>query len=87
MQNMRAISELSKTEEISALCHAVKEPIFLTKDGQKDMVAMSIETWEQNQAVADVFRKLGEAEMALLNNELSLDGDEVFRQLKTKYAY
>jgi hypothetical protein len=83
MQNVRAISELSKTEEISALCHAVKEPVFLTKGGQKDMVAMSMETWEQNQAVADVFRKLGEAETALLNGESPLYGDEVFRQLKS----
>ncbi|GBR72541.1 antitoxin phd [Candidatus Termititenax aidoneus] len=86
MQNVRAISELSKTEEISAFCHTVKEPVFLTKDGQKDMVAMSMETWEQNQAVADVYRKLGEAETALMNGALPLDGDEVFQQLKAKYA-
>jgi len=87
MPNIHSISELSRTEEIYDFCHKTKEPIFLTKDGQEGMVAMSMETWEQNQALTDVYRKLGEAETALLAGVQPLNGDEVFSKLKTKYGY
>ena len=31
--------------EISRICHATKEPVYITKDGQKDLVVLSNEVY------------------------------------------
>lgn len=46
MPQIRPITDLRKTNEISELCHAKKEPVFITKNGYGDLVVMSIETYE-----------------------------------------
>ena len=45
MPQIRPITDLRNTNEISDACHAVKEPIFITKNGYGDLVVMSIETY------------------------------------------
>lgn len=47
MPQIRPITELGNTNEISELCHAKKEPIFITKNGYGGLVVMSIETYER----------------------------------------
>lgn len=46
MPQIRPITDLRNTTEISELCHAKKEPIFITKNGYGDLVIMSMETYE-----------------------------------------
>ena len=46
MPQIRPITDLRNTNEISDLCHARREPIFITKNGYGDLVVMSIETYE-----------------------------------------
>ena len=46
MPQIRPITDLRNTNEISDLCHASREPIFITKNGYGDLVVMSIETYE-----------------------------------------
>ncbi|MBE6760441.1 MAG: type II toxin-antitoxin system Phd/YefM family antitoxin [Ruminococcaceae bacterium] len=46
MPQIRPITDLSKTTEISDICHSRREPIFLTKNGYGDLVIMSMETYE-----------------------------------------
>lgn len=46
MPQIRPITDLRNTNEISDICHARKEPIFITKNGYGDLVVMSIETYE-----------------------------------------
>ena len=46
MPQIRPITDLRNTNEISELCHASKEPIFITKNGYGDLVVMSIEAYE-----------------------------------------
>ena len=46
MPQIRPITDLRNTNEISDACHAVREPIFITKNGYGDLVVMSIETYE-----------------------------------------
>ena len=87
MINIRPISELRKTTEISELCHETKEPIFITKNGYGDLVVMSIETFERNQAMADIFRRLGESESDMLAGIEPLNGESVFRELRGKHGY
>lgn len=43
MPQIRPITDLRNTNEISDACHATKEPIFITKNGYGDLVVMSIE--------------------------------------------
>ena len=86
MPNIRPISELRNTTEISDFCHKVNEPIFITKNGYGDLVIMSIEAFERNQAMADIYRKLGKSEADLANGVEPLDGEAVFRGLREKYG-
>lgn len=47
MPQIRPITDLRNTTEISELCHAKNEPIFITKNGYGDLVIMSMETYER----------------------------------------
>jgi PHD/YefM family antitoxin component YafN of YafNO toxin-antitoxin module len=62
MPQIIPIKDLKNTSEISNLCRNTAEPIYVTKNGYGDMVIMSIETYEKNLLVHDVFEKLGAAE-------------------------
>ena len=46
MPQIRPITDLRNTTEISELCHAKNEPIFITKNGYGDLVIMSMEAYE-----------------------------------------
>ena len=47
MPKIRPSSDLrNKYVEISEWCHEYKEPIYITKNGQGDLVVMSIEAYE-----------------------------------------
>ena len=46
MPQIRPITDLRNTTEISELCHAKREPVFITKNGYGDLVVMSMETYE-----------------------------------------
>ena len=66
MPQIVPIKELRNTNEISKLCHAVKEPIFITKQGYGDLVVMSVETYDKLVGIAktDVAIASSEAEIA-----------------------
>jgi prevent-host-death family protein len=87
MPQIRPITELRNTAEISELCHETDEPVYITKNGHGDMVIMSIETWEKDQALLETYRKLAEAETALTGGVKPLDGEAVFQRLRMKYGY
>ena len=59
---IRPITELKNTTNISNLCHEVNTPIFITKNGYSDLVIMSVDTYERNMAMYDIYNKLDEAE-------------------------
>jgi len=51
------------------------------------MLNMSIETYDHSQATAELFCKLEESEADLAAGVAPLDGEDVFRDLRTKYGY
>ena len=53
MLQIRPITDLRNTNEISDLYHKQNEPIFITKNGYGDLVVMSIETYECQLALVD----------------------------------
>ena len=62
MPQIRPITDLRNTNEISDLCHARKEPIFITKNGYGDLVVMSIEAYESMLETAETDGAIAEAE-------------------------
>ncbi|MGF6990270.1 PHD/YefM family antitoxin component YafN of YafNO toxin-antitoxin module [Lachnospiraceae bacterium PM6-15] len=48
MPTIRSSADLrNKYNEISTFCHDYSEPVFITKNGKRDLVVMSIEAYEQ----------------------------------------
>ncbi|MFZ3129777.1 MAG: type II toxin-antitoxin system Phd/YefM family antitoxin [Desulfosporosinus sp.] len=86
MPQIRPITDLRNTNEISEACHKYDEPIFVTKNGYGDLVIMSIDTYERQLALVDVYKKLAEAETQIAHGIPLLDGEEVFKKLRDKYA-
>ncbi|WP_025690676.1 type II toxin-antitoxin system Phd/YefM family antitoxin [Paenibacillus zanthoxyli] len=86
MPEIRPIAELRNTSKISELCHEQPEPIFITKNGYGDLVIMSIETYERQLAMVDVYRKLAEAEKQLAEGLPLVDGEQVFQRLREKHG-
>jgi len=85
MPQIRPITDLRNTNEISEICHKHSEPIFITKNGYGDLVVMSIETYERQLALVDVYKKLAEAESQIAQGTPLLEGEEVFEKLRNKY--
>lgn len=86
MPQIRPITDLRNTNEISETCHKYGEPIFITKNGYGDLVVMSIDTYERQFALVDVYKKLAEAEAQIAQDVPMLDGEEVFKKLRNKYV-
>lgn len=62
MPEIIPIRDLKNTNAISQRCHETAEPIFVTKNGYGDMVIMSMEAYEHQQIMNDVYAKLATAE-------------------------
>jgi len=74
MPNIRPISDLrNKSNEISEFCKSTLEPVFITKNGIGDMVVMSMEAYERQQAQLELYAKLSEAEAETANGEQGVD--------------
>ncbi|HZK43991.1 MAG TPA: type II toxin-antitoxin system Phd/YefM family antitoxin [Syntrophomonadaceae bacterium] len=86
MLEIRPIKDLRDTAEISKICHESNEPIYITKNGYGHLVVMSMETYKEKLAKADLYEKLAEAENQLKNGEKLLDAEEVFDSLKNRYG-
>ena len=62
MPQIRPITDLRNTNEISELFHARREPLFITKNGYGDLVVMSIEAYEEMIETARTDAAISEAE-------------------------
>lgn len=86
MPQIRPITDLRNTNEISELCHKKEEPIFITKNGYGDLVVMSIETYERQMALVEVYRKLSEAEQEIADGKPLVNAQEAFKELRKRYV-
>jgi len=83
MPKIRPISDLrNNANEISEFCHKEREPVFITKNGVGDMVVMSIETYERQQALIELYGKLAEAEAEIANGAPDEDFFEIAKKLR-----
>lgn len=68
--------------EISAYCKEKMEPVFLTKNGEGDLVVMSIDAYKMREEMLDLREKLLEAEATRLSGCKTYSIDEVSERLK-----
>ncbi|MCL2248522.1 MAG: type II toxin-antitoxin system Phd/YefM family antitoxin [Oscillospiraceae bacterium] len=70
---------------ISALAHEVGEPIYITKNGEGDIVVMSIEAFEKREQLMMLKSRLAMSEYSLANNEPTVSLEEARKRLEAKY--
>lgn len=85
MPQIRPITDLRNTNNISELCHARREPIFITKNGYGDLVIMSIETFENIVENSGIDEAIAEAEAEYKSGGKLLDAKEALSSLRRKY--
>ena len=85
MPQIRPITDLRNTTEISALCHAKREPLFITKNGYGDLVVMSIEMYEEMLDAARVDAAIHAAEEAYEADGVLRDAREALSALRRKH--
>ena len=85
MPQIRPITDLRNTNEISEVCHASKEPVFITKNGHGDLVVMSMETYEERMRLLDVYTRLAAAEDQIKAGNV-MPADDSIRRLREKHG-
>jgi len=84
MPQIIPIRDLKKTSELSQMCKNATEPIFITKNGYGDMVIMSMEMYEKNMYMLNVYAKLDAAEEQVQQRKV-LDAGEGLKSIREKY--
>jgi prevent-host-death family protein len=85
MPQIRPITDLRNTNEISELCHARREPIFITKNGYGDLVVMSIEAYEEMTETVRTDAAISEAEKEYADDGVLLDAREAIFSLRRRH--
>ena len=70
---------------ISELAHKTEEPIYITKNGEGDLVVMSIDAFEKREQLMQLKTKLMLAEQSRKWDEPSISLSEAEKRLKEKY--
>ena len=70
---------------ISTLAHESQEPIYITKNGEGDVVLMSVDAFENREQILKHRAAILEAEFSQINGEPTYSVDEIRQMLKEKY--
>ena len=60
--------------------------LYVTKNGYGDLVVMSMKTYEERYAKADIIAKVTKAEEEVSNGAELLDGKQTLMKLRAKYV-
>jgi prevent-host-death family protein len=71
---------------ISDLARETGEPIYITKNGEGDMVVMSIDAFERRDELIHLRQKLDMAEQSRLSDEKTYSIEESRKRMETLYA-
>ena len=84
MPIIKPISDLrNKSNEISDLAHNSNEPIFITKNGEGDLVVMSISHYSKMQLKIDLLGKLSVAQNQKANGDKGRTLKQVIANIRT----
>jgi prevent-host-death family protein len=85
MPIIKPISDLrNKFNEISDICHKEGEPVFITKNGEGDLVVMSLATYERQRTLIELYEKLSEAEYESMSGVTKISHEDVMKKLREK---
>jgi prevent-host-death family protein len=85
MPVIKSISDLrNKANEISELAHKLNEPIFITKNGEGDMVVMSMAQYGQLQLKLELFSKLAVAQAQKASGDQGRTLNQVMKDLRKR---
>ena len=85
MPVIKPISDLrNKAKELSDICHESGEPIFITKNGEGDLVLMSVAAYDRMQAQIELYRLLDESELSERAGDRGTNAVTVFRRIKRR---
>ena len=83
MPLIKPISDLrNKANKISDLAHKSDEPIFITRNGEGDMVVMSMAQYSKLQLKIDLFCKLAVAEAQRASGDKGRPLSQVMKELR-----
>ena len=85
MPIIKPISDLrNKANELSKLVHKSGEPVFITKNGEGDMVLMSLAQYGEIQKRLDLYGKLAIAEEKRAAGDRGRSLNHVMRDLRKR---
>ena len=85
MPIIKSISSLrNRTREIAEICHEQDEPVYLTTNGEGDLVVMSIDHYERLKAQADLFEKLGVAQAQSAQRKRGVTHKQMITKLRRR---
>jgi len=85
MTQIRQIEDLKDANEIWDICHNQSEPVFITKDGNDELVVMTMENYQRQFGPIDVNKHLAEAKTQRTQEVGSLGSEEVYEKLKDHF--
>lgn len=68
--------------EIAEICRTTHEPVFLTKNGEGDLVVMDLETYNKREAALDLREVLKEVEELRKDGVQDIPAEEVSRRMR-----
>lgn len=71
---------------ISDLAHKEDAPIYITKNGEGDLVVMSIEAFERREEILRLRAKLAAAEQSRLSGQPAISMEESRKRLEAIYG-
>lgn len=85
MAIIKPISDLrNKSNEISSLAHETQEPIFITKNGEGDLVVLSIQEYRRRELKLDLFTKLSLSQAQLDAGEKGKPFQDVLKTVRNR---
>ena len=71
--------------KISSLAHSVEEPIYITKNGEGDMVVMSINAFEKREQLLKLRSRIEIAENSRKSGEAAVSLSDARSRIEEKY--
>jgi prevent-host-death family protein len=85
MAIIKPISDLrNKSNEISEMAHTTQEPIYITKNGEGDLVVMSIQEYRKLERRLDLFAKLSVAQAQWDEGDRGRPYQDVMKSIRTR---
>lgn len=76
MMNIKPSAAIRRNyNEISELCKRTKEPVYLTKNGEGDLVVMDLETFAYRESMLMLRERLLSSELDILNGRVNTIDD------------